>query len=1027
MALSVDDVIDKRYKVLKHLGQGGLGDVYLAEDQVLARKVAIKHLQPGSAREQADVEHFLAEARTIAQVHHENVVAIYDVIEEGGDYYLVMEYADEGSVADLLRQEGRLPVLRALELGLDVARVLEAVHAQGLLHGDIKPSNIMLVSSPGGVKVKLADFGLSWVTTQPETDQATFSGSLLYSAPEQLCGKAIDRRADLYALGAVLYEMLTDQPPFPCSGEREDVGRVIRSHLEASPVPPGRLNPDVLPAVDKMILKLLSKVPDERYADASALEHALRQAIEEHQACQQRVQAARAQGIEHERRGEWEQAIACYQAILAEQPGHAEAQAWLAQAQEQQDWKARYQEGLQAYGQGQWAEAERILEQVIAHDANYAGGDAATKLKEAQRQRELAKLYEDGRDHEAHERWSDAADCYLKILTLAPDYAEKEDVSARLAYAVRRQKQQTLYNKAREHMAAEAWTEAVKTLQELERLGPGYKDSAALLDEARRQKQLNELYVQALQALNRGEWASAIDSFNQVLRLEPEYKDAAVKRAVAERQERLANLYRQTQAHMEAEEWAAAVTALQEVKEIAPSYQDVDRLLEEAVQKQRIEEIYQEGIQFSEQEEWAQAIQRWEAVKRLQPGYRDVEQRLEKAQRDQRIDALYAQARLLEMEEKWTEAIGVYSEIIRLDPNHRDAKVGLRRVSAAALGREQPLDVERRDRSIAIVGALLAIAALSCMLFLPPQRIARIMFPLTTASPAQGAEASLTLSPTESEPFVSPVPTTTSGVVVSEAPTAMPTPIPTDTPTLTPPLTPTWTPSPTLVPHIEIVSELTIPNRPTWAPGTHFTKTWVLTNTRSPLWPEGATLIFVGGTQMGGPNERRIEPLPTTTEAVTVSIPLVAPASDGEYEGIWQIQDAGGNPISEEFYAKVIVRKPPPPTPTYSPLKLGGVSIIGCNVIFKWEWPGTLAEDEYFAVRAWREGIDPHESVTWTKGREYTHIPCEKGDYTWEVAICRGDPGTHICEQLAVNKGGTFWFGGDKCCVQIQITETIPP
>jgi hypothetical protein len=120
-------------------------------------------------------------------------------------------------------------------------------------------------------------------------------------------------------------------------------------------------------------------------------------------------------------------------------------------------------------------------------------------------------------------------------------------------------------------------------------------------------------------------------------------------------------------------------------------------------------------------------------------------------------------------------------------------------------------------------------------------------------------------------------------------------------------------------------------------------------------------------------------------------------------------------------------KTPMPTTPVYPPPVLQFKGIIGCNVTFAWQWSRTLGKDEYFAVRVWREGIDPHESVVWTDKYEYTHIPCEKGDYTWEVAICRGDPGTHICEQLAVNKGGTFWFGGDKCCVQIQITETIPP
>jgi tetratricopeptide (TPR) repeat protein/tRNA A-37 threonylcarbamoyl transferase component Bud32 len=990
MALSVGDLIGNKYKILKHLGRGGLGDVYLAQDRLLARKVAIKHLRPGSAREQANLERFLAEARTIARIRHENVVAIFDAIEEdeGRNYYLVMECADEGTVADLLHREGRLPIPQALELGLAVARALEVVHAKGILHGDIKPSNILLMSDRGDVTAKLADFGLSRVVAGADTDQTAYSGSILYSAPEQLQGEAVGHRADLYALGTVLYEMLVGQPPFPYSGKSEDLVRVIRSQLEEPPTPPSQLVPNVSPAVDELVLKLLSKAPDERYPDARALGQALRQALETHRAWQERVQTSYAQGIEHEERGEWEQAVTCYEEVVAEQPGHAEAQTRLVCARENLDWRARYKKGVLAYDRSDWVETEEILSQVVAHDAGYAGGDAADKLSEARRQLELKRLYEEARHHEAEGRWSEATALYIKILTQESDY---RDVSARLAHAVEQQKLQTLYNQAREHIENHGWAEAVKTLQELERLKPAYKDSAALLAKARRQKRLHELYTRANQFLEEGEWDSAVETFNKLLQIEPKYKDAAIKRAVADQQARLAHLYAQAEVQREGEDWAAAAATLQEITEIAPSYQDVARLLEEMAQKRHVADAYEEGLHFYEQKKWEQAIQRLEQVQQLQPGYRQVEQALVEAQNAQHIHALYSQARQLEIEEKWTEAASVYSEISRLDPNDRDAKVGLQRVSAAALRGEQP--DERREVITAVAAAVLIVAALSCMLFAPISRIAGAIPLISRLTPA-------------SSPTPNPLSTVTPSPTPTDTPTPPPSPSPTPTPTSTP--TPTPTSLPTIT-HLDLVGHRTTLDRGAVRPGTAFTESWGLRSPSPGRWPDGVRLVFVGGDQMSGREEQLNEPPLTSTETFTVSVDFVAPASDGEYEGTWQVQDAEGNPISEPLPVSVIVYKPPPPPPSYPPPELVEASILQCNVTFRWAWPRELAEDEWFAVRV---GVGEPHSVAWVKEREYTYTLTEPGEYVWEVKVCRGDPATHVCEELVVSERKTFQFKG---------------
>ncbi len=798
MGLAVGSLLKNRYKVLKHLGRGSWGDVYLAEDRQLGRRVAIKHLRSGRAQDPESVERFLDEARTIAGIRDEHVITIYDVIEEeGGEPYLILEYADGGSVADRLQREKSLPVLDALRIGLAAARALEVVHAKGILHRDIKPSNLLLTRRDREeFRAKLTDFGLSRVVTSSE---GGVTGSILYTAPEVLQEKPSDGRADLYALGAVLYEMLTGCPPFLYTGNPEEVGQVLRGHLEEEPPPPSTLNSNVSPAVDRVILKALRKDPDERYPDARTMAQALEEAIAAHRAWQERVERAYAKALEHERREEWEEAAACYEKVLEDQPGHLQAQEGLKRAKEQLDWERLYRRGLQAYDRGAWEKAEAILAQVVAYDESYAGGDAATKLKEARRQLELQRWYDEARDHEAHERWPQAVDLYLKILTQESDY---KDVPSRLAYAVRQQKAQALYQKAQEHLKAEAWDEAVKTLQELEQLEPGYKDVQALLGEARRQKRLHELYTRAMEALNGGEWESAVDRFSRVLQMDPEYRDAAVKRAIAERQARLAKLYAQAQEQREAAEWAAAAETLQEIREIAPGYRDVDRLLEEVLQKQRVAELYEEAIRLEGEGRWEQAVRRLEEVRQLQPGYQDVEERLEQVRQSQRVEALYAQARQFEVEEKWAEAIATYSEILKLDPNHRDAKVGLARVSAAALGREQP--DEQRERWIALGGALLVLAALACMMFIPLSRVAGVIFPSSTTPTASLVVGQVTSTPMPSATrlvaVISPSPSETPTPSPTATPTATSTPTDTATPTATPTPTPTGTPILTMTP-----------------------------------------------------------------------------------------------------------------------------------------------------------------------------------------------------------------------------------
>jgi len=231
--------------------------VYRAEQVKLGRTVAVKVLLPGfAAGGPGDVERFLQEARLAAQLEHPNVVQVYDVGEERGRHFIVMQLVDGGSVKALLEREGRLPAERALELALQAARGLEAAHSCGVLHRDIKPSNLLLDRSGG---LKIGDFGLARpaLGASDLTHPGSLVGTPLYMSPEQCKGEGLDARSDLYSLGVTLFEMLLGKLPF----EGGTALAVLHKHIH-EPVPAAlRAAPAVPAPVAALVEKLLAKEP----------------------------------------------------------------------------------------------------------------------------------------------------------------------------------------------------------------------------------------------------------------------------------------------------------------------------------------------------------------------------------------------------------------------------------------------------------------------------------------------------------------------------------------------------------------------------------------------------------------------------------------------------------------------------------------------------------------------------------------------------------------------------------------------
>ncbi|MBS1794649.1 MAG: protein kinase [Acidobacteria bacterium] len=273
--------IISQYRILEKLGEGGMGVVYLAEDTVLGRRVAFKSLKDSDRPDLAQYRtRFLREARLASTLNHPNIVSIYDYGETpDGMPYLVMEYVRGRNLADLLREK-KLPVAEGLDIIKQIARALAEAHEHGIVHRDLKPSNVF-VNERGDVKV--LDFGLAKVLDAAlydsktgsasnselltETREGVFIGTPSYSSPEQLLGAGVDRRSDIFSLGAVFYECLSGQPAFAGRNFAEICAQVIRD----DPPPPSKLNLAVSPEYDEVALKALSKRAENRYQTVEEL------------------------------------------------------------------------------------------------------------------------------------------------------------------------------------------------------------------------------------------------------------------------------------------------------------------------------------------------------------------------------------------------------------------------------------------------------------------------------------------------------------------------------------------------------------------------------------------------------------------------------------------------------------------------------------------------------------------------------------------------------------------------------------
>jgi beta-lactam-binding protein with PASTA domain/predicted Ser/Thr protein kinase len=270
----INTLFDGRYRVLRRLGSGGMANVYLAEDEELGRRIAIKILNERHAADEQFIERFRREAKNAAGLSHPNIVQIYDRGEAEGTYYIAMEYLGGRTLKEAVADRQPLPIREAIDYARQILAALRFAHRNGIVHRDIKPHNA-LMDDDG--RLKVSDFGIARAGAASQmTEAGSIIGTAQYLSPEQARGAAVDHRSDLYSLGIVLYELLTGTVPFTGDTPVE----IAMKHLSKVPEPPSAKRPEIPRALDQVVLRALAKDPDDRYGSAEEFDAELAQVAE---------------------------------------------------------------------------------------------------------------------------------------------------------------------------------------------------------------------------------------------------------------------------------------------------------------------------------------------------------------------------------------------------------------------------------------------------------------------------------------------------------------------------------------------------------------------------------------------------------------------------------------------------------------------------------------------------------------------------------------------------------------------------
>ena len=442
----IGEILGNRYKLLREAGSGGMAWVYLGKDLLDGRNVAIKVLYPQYAEDMAYIQRFIREAKLALGLDAPHIVQVLDYGADRDVQYLVMEYIEGKNIKEILDIQGPLPYQEVLSIASQVAMALHRANERGIVHRDIKPQNLM-ITTEGTVKV--LDFGIARMRALPSITQSGFVGSPYYISPEQAMGENVDIRSDIYSLGVVIYEMLTNSLPFEASSPWS----IISQHIASAPSMAPLDEIDMPPAVKQLIMKALSKRPEDRFQSPEDLLQMIQLIMDGEELPTVRPPRSPRAGKVHElllsslykrareaaEAEQWTQAVNLYAQILKYAPDYQDVSEQLAEAGKQKRLRALYVAAEKAMTAGRWQEAADELGEIVELEPDYR--QAANLLKKAgsvlekrQKEERLSVLYQQGLRHLVVEEWQEAFDCLDRVHQENKDY---QDVARCLAEAKR--------------------------------------------------------------------------------------------------------------------------------------------------------------------------------------------------------------------------------------------------------------------------------------------------------------------------------------------------------------------------------------------------------------------------------------------------------------------------------------------------------------------------------------------------------------------------------------------------------------
>lgn len=442
----IGEILGNRYKLLREAGSGGMAKVYLGQDLLDSRKVAVKVLYPQYSEDMAYIQRFVREAKLALGLDDPHIVQVLNYGADRDVRYLVMEYIEGKDLKEILNVRGRLPYQEALSIVSQIVQALSRANERGIVHRDIKPQNLMITTE--GI-VKVLDFGIARMRTLPSLTQSGFVGSPDYISPEQAMGESVDIRSDIYSLGVVLYEMLTNSLPFKSSSPWS----VISQHIASTPSTIPLIEADVPPVVQHLVMKALSKRPQDRFQLPEKLLEAVQSIMS-------------GEELPTVRPPQSPQAGKVHRLLLS----------------------SLYNRAREAAEARQWTQTVNLYTQILKYAPDYH--DVSEQLAEAGRQKRMKALYAAAKRAIAVKRWQEAIDQLGEIVELEPNYLQASHLLAQAISALEKQQKEewlaVLYQQGLRHLVVKEWPEAIDCLDQVYQEDANYKDVARRLTEAKR-------------------------------------------------------------------------------------------------------------------------------------------------------------------------------------------------------------------------------------------------------------------------------------------------------------------------------------------------------------------------------------------------------------------------------------------------------------------------------------------------------------------------------------------------------------